>query len=495
MSEIHYHAGGPVIDAFINSDAFVCGIRGPIGSGKSVGSVMKLIRNMQKQTPSPDGVIYRRAVIVRNTFPELRTTTIPTWQQWVPKTIGKWKEVGPLSQTIETHDDKGKLVAVWEIWFLALDRPDDVAKLLSLEPSDIWINEARELPRPIIDGVTGRVGRYPSVEMGGCVDPQVIMDTNSPDTDHWWARMADFPDSETTAKNAELEDMLRRMGALRPDQPAFEFFAQPSGRSKEAENLKNLPLGYYQKAMINKSAEWVKVYVDGEYGFVMDGKPVYPEYHDGIHCQNFELNRSVSLYIGIDFGLTPAAVFGQRMPSGQWRWHSELVSDRMGARQFGEAMKIHIAENYAGCRFAGIYGDPAGTAGSQADIDVTCFQILRAVGIEAQPAPSNEFTKRRESVAMYLNRLIDGYPGLVIHPQCQKLRKAMSGGYHYRRVQISGDERYQDKPDKGPLSHVAEAAQYLMIGAGEGQTLITVDLSTRPQRQQFATSDYRLGEF
>ena len=56
-----------------------------------------------------------------------------------------------------------------EVIFLALDRPEDVKKLLSLELTGIWINEAREIPKSIIDACTMRVGRYPSMREGGIV--------------------------------------------------------------------------------------------------------------------------------------------------------------------------------------------------------------------------------------------------------------------------------------------------------------------------------------
>jgi hypothetical protein len=69
-------------------DAFVCAIMGPIGSGKSVACVMKLIRNVQKQTVGEDGWKRRRTAVIRNTYPELRTTTIKTWHQWVPPSTG-----------------------------------------------------------------------------------------------------------------------------------------------------------------------------------------------------------------------------------------------------------------------------------------------------------------------------------------------------------------------------------------------------------------------
>lgn len=54
------------------------------------------------------------------------------------------------------------------------------------------------------------------------------------------------------------------------------------------------------------------------------------------------------------------------------------------------------------------------------------------------PAPSNDFTLRREAVATPLSRLVDGEPGLLISPTCTSLRKAMGGGYCYKRIQVSG---------------------------------------------------------
>ena len=93
--------------------------------------------------------------------------------------------------------------------------------------------------------------------------------------------------------------------------------------------------------------------------------------------------------------------------------------------------------------------------------------------------------------AASLSRLIDGEPGLIIHPNCKMLRKAMSGGYNYRRLQVSGEERYRDVPDKNIYSHVAEAGQYMLVGAGEARDLIK---RHRPynRRTVVAESDYAL---
>jgi hypothetical protein len=274
------------------------------------------------------------------------------------------------------------------------------------------------------------------------------MDTNSPDTDHWWYRLAEESKPE-----------------------GFEFFAQPGGLTATAENIENLPPNYYKRASQGKDAAWVKVFIDGEYGFVQDGKPVYPEFKDSLHVQSVAPDPKLALHIGIDFGLTPAALIGQRSAVGQWRWIDELVSEDMGAKRFAEILKAKIASDYFGYAIESISGDPSGDNRAQTD-ETTPFQILRATGIPARPAPSNDPVLRRESVVMALSRLIDGEPGLVIDPRCRITRKGMAGGYRYRRVQITGQERFQDKPDKNMFSHVCEAGQYMMLGAGEGRALV-----------------------
>jgi hypothetical protein len=128
-----------------------------------------------------------------------------------------------------------------------------------------------------------------------------------------------------------------------------------------------------------KDPDWVKVYVHGEYGYVRDGKPVYPEFKDPVHAAEFEVTDKLPLYIGIDFGLTPAATIAQRSPMGQWRVHSELVSEDMGAVRFSEVLRRVMNERYKGFTFAKITGGPAGDVRAQTE-EVTQFQILRKAG-------------------------------------------------------------------------------------------------------------------
>lgn len=489
--QINYNPPGQIAKNFILSDAFVCGIRGPIGSGKSTAAVMKLIRNAQKQTRGRDGWIRRRTAVVRNTYGELNLTTIKTWHQWISRDVGNYRGTSPPTHHIVDNAKKFD----WEIIFIALDRPDDVRKLLSFELSDAWINEAREVPKAILDALTGRVGRFPPRdEQFGATDPQILMDTNPPDADHWWYVLAERDTS--TEKNRllhvnmmEIEAKLKEQGALRSNQPLFEFHSQPGGESEGAENIDHLPLGYYLKAKAGKDDEWIKVYVNGEYGFVMDGKPMFPEYRDSVHCKPFVVNNSVGLRVGFDWGLTPAAIFGFQMPNGQWRISSEIVTDDMGIIRFGELVKKHIAQKYPNYRITGMHGDPSGM-GRHGD-ERTSFDMMRSVGLEVFPAPgNNDPTLRRESLSKPMRTMVDGEPGIIVHPDCVYFRKGLAGGYQLKRIQVAGDARYRDVPDKNIYSHCCEAAEYLMLGAGEGRSLIRREID--PDRPKFAIDDYNI---
>ena len=59
----------------------------------------------------------------------------------------------------------------------------------------------------------------------------------------------------------------------------------------------------------------------------------------------------------------------------------------------------------------------------------------------------------------------------MFSPSCPVLIRGLSGAYQYRRVKINNEERYHDKPDKGPESHVVESCHYGLMGAGEGEAL------------------------
>ncbi len=450
----------PTVKAFLDSRAFIRGLMGPFGSGKSSGCILDIVQKSQQQKPGPDGIRRTRWAVIRNTYRQLNDTTIRTVHAWFPYPIcGKWRATDHefLINTVMVDGDKHPVQI--ELLFRALDRPDHVRNLLSLDLTGAWINEAREVPWAIVEAVQGRVDRYPPKRLGGATFAGVIMDTNPPDTDSQWFKF--FEEQDHSAAVAELAGF---MPDLTVDTYA-RIFKQPSGRSPQAENTKNQSPGYWHRLAIGKSPEWIKVYVDGDYGFVIDGKPVFPEYHDTIHCPGAadpkrapKTDPRLPIYRGYDFGLTPACVFSQLSARGQWKIVDELVATSMGIDRFSDQVLRHSAQFYPDSEFVDV-GDPAGEARAETD-ERSCFDILHSKGILIEAGLQTP-VMRFESVRKPLRQMDDdGLPAFNIHPRCTQVRKGMMGAYHFRKIQIGATDRYAEKPEKNAASHPVEAMCY-----------------------------------
>jgi hypothetical protein len=453
----------PTIKRFSECEQFIRGLMGPFGSGKSSGCVIELVKIASLQKPGVDGKRRARFAAIRNTYPQLRDTTIKTVHDWLPPHFfGQYFSAEHRYYLTGLAPDLEV-----EILFRALDRPEHVANLLSLELTAAWVNEAREIPWAVIQALQGRVGRFPAAKDGGCVRSGLILDTNPPDTDSWWYQLFE----ERSPDNAQL-------------------FKQPSGVSPEAENKDKLPANYYENLLKSMDADQVAVYVHGQYGFLRDGKPVYPEYNDAMHCKPCSPVPGVKIQRGWDFGLTPACVFSQLLPSGKWIQFDELTADSLGIERFSTEVLLHCSTHYQGFEFEDV-GDPAGNAKSQTD-EKSCFEILRGKQILIQGGEQT-IAMRIEAVKWALRQLVSGEPMLQLDPKCKVLRKGYQGRYRYKKVQIAGtEERYHNEPDKNEYSHPHDANQYVavklfgMAVRNVAQTVAPVDRYVRRRGQPSA---------
>lgn len=491
--EIKYKAS-PTLQKFHASTAFVRGVRGPIGSGKSVGMCIEVFRRLNQQAPDKTGKRKSRWAIIRNTYPELETTTLKTWLDWFPEELfGKVSRRVPICHYFKYNDIDA------EIYFLALDRPEDVKKLLSLELTGVFVNEARELPLKIVQTACDRVGRYPSQRSRpDGVDAAnwptwygVIMDTNSPDDDHWWAVMAgdaELPEDFTIPDNWEFFD-----------QPPAAFEDKLGTRTvwvlnPDAENLSNLPQNYYKNLISGKSNSHVRVYVGNKYGSLMDGKIVYPEFSTDLHVSKGRLKHipGRQIFVGLDFGQTPAACFGQIDMFGQWQDIHELVTDGVGASRFAKLLKAEIAVAFPGVSledYFTFWGDPSGDF-NQSGTDQTYFQVLEGEGIRVRAAPTQNPNTRMEAGRAPLEGLLPGgKPEYQLSEHCKVLKKGFISGYHYPKVGTTGSVRFGDKPVKNKYSHVHEARQYALCGAGYARKLINKE-KKRDQKPIKAKTDF-----
>lgn len=477
--EYHQKPQGQVLSNYFYSWDRVELIMGPLGSAKTVTSCQKLFQGMINQAPNSQGIRPTRWYAIRNTYADLLTTTAKDWLE-LYRELGVYTEGNkkPPTHTLDFDLEDGTTVNS-ELLFIALDRPDHVKKLRGSQVTGFWLNEVKELVKAIVDMADLRHGRYPSMAAGG-VNPTwhgMIGDTNAPDEDHWYYDLAEN---------------------VRPDE--WNFHRQPGGLIKvgegyvenpDAENLHNLPDGYYIRGMQGKAKDWIDVNLCNEYGTVMEGKPVYPEYVDSVHClaEEYIPNPQWPIILGADFGRTPACAFIQFDPGmGRYVGFDEFVTTDMSAALFAPELKRYIDRNYSNFKFNVGWGDPAGDDKGQATED-TPIKILCANGIPFAKTDSNSTLKRRASIVNPMTRLcMDGKPAFMVSPKCKVWRKGLKGGFCYKRKQIAGTEQFHEEPDKNEFSHICEAGEYGLLGSGEGAKAITPD--NVPDRPIMAASDF-----
>jgi len=436
----------PTGEKFMMSDAKMRVLMGPVGSGKSVTSSFEIVRRASLQEPNEQGVRKTRAAIVRETARQLQDTTIKTFLDWFPPGV-----CGDYMRTTKTYFFKVGDVEC-EIMFRALDDADDVANLNSLELTFAWFNECRDIHPDIVDAMSKRIGRFPSAKDGGPTWFGMWGDTNPPTMDTWWYY--------------QMEKLDPKDG-VSPNDNGWDVFKQPSGRSAFAENIENLPDGYYDTQ--GRSDEYIRMYIDGEYGLSSAGTPVYkyfrPDYHMAPNLTPI-FNSIRPIVVGMDLGLTPAAVIGQQDPRGRVLIYDEAVSFDMGIQRFVRTiLKPLLYERFSGAPIL-IIVDPAGVQRAQTD-ERSAVDIIKAEGFRVLPAKTNNVSARLSAVDDFLMRQVDGDSAFIVDQRCTRLKAAMMGGYRFHAK--------NGTIEKNSHSHVAEALQYFMLHvgtAGEGAMML-----------------------
>lgn len=458
-------AQGKVLAQYLKSRARVTFIRGPLGSGKTFASCQRVFDQICEQRPNRNGVRKSRWLAVRNTYSDLETTTIKDWKDLYCNddmpSLGRFIGSTPPTHYLDFDLEDGTRVKA-EVVFLALDRPDHVKKLRGTQVTGFWLNETKEISKAIIDMCDGRHGRYPSAADGGPSWHGMIGDTNSPDDDHWYYDLAE------NIKPDEWVFLTQPGGVIREKTGKNTYRWVPN---PEAENINNLPDGYYIRQVQSKSDDWVRVNLANEYGSVSTGKAIYGNtWKDAKHTSKHVLlpiPKVQKLLLGFDFGRTPACIIGQLMPNGRLRVLKELVSTGMGIRTFMDTVVIPcLKSEFARFPIKGMeaYGDPSGVAKSGNDENSPIGILNDEYNLTTYPTATNKPNQRWEAVEYFLELDIDGETGFELSSNCPVLRKGFNGGYHFRRLNVSG-ERYADVADKNSYSHPHDALQYLCQGA------------------------------
>lgn len=452
---------------FMLDPSYVRLLAGPVGGGKSVTCVHELVRLACGQAPNAQKKRKTRAVIVRNTADQLALTTRKTVFDWLPPgQAGVWKAVEKTFILMAALPDGTQVESEW--LFIALDTPDDVRKALSLETTFVWGNESRELHGDVVDGLLGRLNRYPSMKDGGPTRSCAIFDTNMPDEEtSWWDKMEKPPSNWAIFKQppaiikpvAYIERFGEEPGEILLDKDGGEWAVNP-----ECDNYDNLPKQYYPNLVPGKSEDWLRVYLRSEYGRSLSGTPVYektftPDFHIAQAALKPIRGDSYPIFIGVDFGRTPAAVLLQRDPRGRVLVLNELVSENMGVETFLRTrLQPLLANEYSGCSFV-MCPDPAGFAKQQLN-EMSLVDVLKKAGFKCVRPPTNDPEKRVQAVERLLLQQTEGKAVLVVDKRCETLIRGFRFGYRYK-IKKSGE--MEDKPDKNSYSHCHDALQYAAL--------------------------------
>lgn len=434
---INYTAPKTVAE-FMLSDAFFRIIMGPVGSGKTTGVIMEILRRSIEQKKGPDGIRRTRWAILRQTLSQLRMTILADLLSWF-REIAEYK-VSDQLVTLRFLDVQA------EIYLIPLEDEDDQKRLLSMQLTGAAINEAIELSVDLVSAIAGRVGRYPSKADGGPSWYGIIADTNCPVIGSEWWKL------------------------LEEDRPYdWQLFHQPSGLSPDAENIENLPSDYYIRLAKNPNQAWVQRYVLSEYGEDPSGSAVFRKSFKRSFHTGTDLEPVVGqiILIGQDFGRAPCSLFCQPDHRGRLLVLEEVIAEDIGLEtHVNTALKPAIyQERFMGHLFAAV-GDPSGVAKGHM-LEENSFDVLKRLGIPAFPAPTNNLEPRLAAVESLLYQQRDGAAALIIdRNKCPTLVRAMNGAYRFGKTKAGVTKPAPEKLH--PWSDVVDDLQYVCLSVNSG---------------------------
>lgn len=414
---------GPISHNFREDTSAVSTIMGPYGSAKTTTCFQKIINSIIWQPPGPDGIRRARWCVVRDTYGHLQANVMADWFMWFPKTKANY------NLSTNTHKLRfdiplanGEVMKLeLEMLFRAVDNQSAEELFKGMALTGLWLNEKDTLHHDVFKFGFPRVGRYrpPGTPTGGWSG--VIGDMNAPAEDNWTYGFNVNKDIGLTEK--QMADFRLEYG----DNFRVSFHVQPGGMDAGAENLANLPKGYYQRIQIGMSEPDQRRFIHNKFGAVRDGNPVYSQYNDDRHCiQDMTADPRLPIHIAIDGGNTPAALFMQKTDAGQVRAVDECVVfmpgkekvlANLGAMEFGQKVGQYWNENFAKFDLGSVnWGDPSAWFGdSEANAEDRAWihkfvagfnEVAIGVKLKMKPAPvkRNLIGPRLEAVREQLKK-------------------------------------------------------------------------------------------
>ncbi|MFA5936676.1 MAG: phage terminase large subunit [Candidatus Paceibacterota bacterium] len=410
---------------------------GGFGAGKTKAGVWEGI-DLAMRYPC------NRILMARDTMPDLRDTVMQLFFDECP------------SEFIYTYRKKDNTVVFrngTELLFRsfraysAAPRNQNESKIKGLNLGAFYLDEANETTKQQFLLLQGRL-RLDTVPFHcGWIT------TNPPNIDHWIPETFEGP---------------------KCDKSKYEAIHASSRENP------HLPDDYVSNLEQEYPASWVKKFIDGEYGFMTAGDPVYQNFKETLetgnpwHCRMVKWRSQYGpVHRYWDFGWhRPAVVWAQMTPDLTWKVYKEYMGHQVYIQDFAPKVLDVSNKMFAGASFLD-FCDPAGNQRTDKDRR-TSVQILSDDFKVRMQFRFSLVTEGIDIIQKKLNSAISGEPAFQINPvECPILVAGFLGGYARLRAQ-DGRSMSSSEPIKdGYYEHLHDALRYGAVnisGAGSSHS-------------------------
>lgn len=306
--------------------------------------------------------------------------------------------------------------------------------------ADWWaIDEVNEVEEKRIHEIKMRLRNRVVTEYGSMIAAAF----NPPEKVHWLYRAC-----------TGLDDKDKKVA-----QPWVKLYS-PDAR----ENDHNLPPGWREKQALNMPEDQRRRFIEGEWGSVFSGKPVYREFSYDLHVRDLMWHPGTPLLRFHDFGYGhPYTCWAQFDDEGRLLVLYEKMGTDVEIHPWIQTIKSITTNTFPGARNILDFGDPA--AKQKKDTGSTQAELYKA-GIILRYKEGARIDPGIRLIRMRLEKVIKGKAAIQFDRRgVPILIAAMRGGYHLDEMGL--------KPVKdGYYDHPSDAFRYgctnVFHGPGEG---------------------------
>lgn len=424
--------------AYVESDAVVNAIIGPMGDGKTFASIAAILRHAQR-CGRPI-----RAAIIRDTLENIKNSTVPSF----------YDAFRDFPHLLKFRDEFRKLTILSspqvECHLFGIDDLAALSKLQGPEYALVWLEE----PAPISErGNAGLAEDVYNLALARCARmpdtvPRLQISMNPANNDHWtFRRLIQEPDV-----NPKYPLITKRV-----------FFV-PSG---ENIYLPEVARQATKAAYQHDPSGWAR-YVEGRFAPAYGGKPVVPEYNPEHHLSKEPLQpvKGLVSFRIYDGWHSPACLLGQITPSGRLVFLDLVMVDNGDIRTLIETKIVPLINSPRWKDKALRWrdgGDPSMRQPDQSNRQMSAAKVVeQMLHTTFEPAP-RLWQILREGMKNALNTMVEGQPVVVINRELVPLHRQLEGAWCYK-TDLSGNIiKHGDrppKPQKTEQSRIGECFAY-----------------------------------